>query len=393
METGIAYIRADLSRREKAGSIGPGDRQIIEAYFTDLKAKKGAADNSVVHWYKSLIAWTPYLAFSSATIDDVLRAKLDLEGREKKRNGRRTVAGKLKANTYRAYVYQLRRFFLWMIDKKRSAIPRMEIEEIEIPPMDRKTKNADMLLSERQIDTLINACGTSRDRFLVAAMFAGGCRPVELVAADWQDIRQDEYGLLLVTTEKTGIPRTVRLLEVTDFYAQWKTDYQAYGKPEGPNPVFVELRRPYRRITYQAIRDLFRRAVERAGIDKNRITPYLLRHSKITALLAAGAPEVAVKKQFWGSTKTEMLRTYEHLTTGDTDRQILAAAGIIKTDEQRRERKPKCSICSMVNPFGQLYCGRCGAPLTQEAATDEDGTLSRIRNTPLYKAIMADIKK
>ena len=44
-------------------------------------------------------------------------------------------------------------------------------------------------------------------------------------------------------------------------------------------------------------RDLFRRAVERAGLDPDQITSYALRHSSIVRALLGGVPVAVVAQQ------------------------------------------------------------------------------------------------
>ena len=96
--------------------------------------------------------------------------------------------------------------------------------------------------------------------------------------------------------------------------------------------------------------------------------PYLLRHSRITSMLADETSESVIKLQMWGSLRSNMLSTYGHLGNADIDRILFSKAGI-EVDGKMKDigiKTPYCYKCGEKNLVGMKYCGACGTPLTEE---------------------------
>ncbi len=157
---------------------------------------------------------------------------------------------------------------------------RDKIEEM-MPARKWSTKKAADMLTGDDITAIRQACRTSRDRALVAVMYEGGFRPIELSRLQWGEVKWDKYGAVINTAEKTGKPRYIRLIESVPALAQWQQDCQ---KEAGP--VFLS-QRGKGGIGTHTINDIVTEAAERAGIKK-RVFPYLLRHTRVTHLLEDG---------------------------------------------------------------------------------------------------------
>jgi len=100
------------------------------------------------------------------------------------------------------------------------------------------------MISEEKIDLMIRSCKNSRDRALIAFMYEGALRPIEVREATWSQITFDQYGAIFNTTKKTGKPRYIRLIRYYGYLAAWKADYRP-GTPEGNALVFVIGRAKY----------------------------------------------------------------------------------------------------------------------------------------------------
>jgi integrase/recombinase XerD len=83
-----------------------------------------------------------------------------------------------------------------------------------------KTSPDDMLTGG-DIEALINAAPTNRDRALIACLFDSGARKGELLSTTIQDAKFDENGCILWLREgKTG-PRPARLIYAASFLREW----------------------------------------------------------------------------------------------------------------------------------------------------------------------------
>ncbi len=138
------------------------------------------------------------------------------------------------------------------------------------------------LLSEEEIEKLINACGHPRDRALVASLYESGARISELGNLKIKHVKFDQYGAVLMVDGKTGM-RRVRIIFSSPYLATWLENHSFRDNPEAF--VWVGIGTVGRNVPmqYGAIRMLLKRIAERAGIKK-KIHPHLFRHSRSTHL-------------------------------------------------------------------------------------------------------------
>ncbi len=150
------------------------------------------------------------------------------------------------------------------------------------------------------------------------------------------------------------------------YLLSWKNDHP---KPEPDLPIFISLKSNSRiqPLTQSGLKTLIYGLGHQALPGKD-IFPYLLRHSRITAMIADEIPESIVKTQGWGSVNSRMLGTYTHLSNADVDRVLLTRAGITSPETKKDDSlKPRqCSHCGKVHPPTRKFCDECGTPLTKE---------------------------
>jgi len=294
----------------------------------------------------------------------------------------------LKQNTRRRLYPTLRGFLAWLHESgHNSAIDLEKVNKIKTPGLDSETKKASEMFTADQIKALIAACTSSRDRALVAMMFEGALRPIEITSARWEDLNFDRYGATFDTAKKTGKPRRIRLIWSAPYLLAWKNDYPEVKRDA---PVFINKHyfgeKPhYRPITQSGIKTLFYQLQDRAGIPRR--APYFLRHSRITSLIADEVPESVVKMLAWGSLKSNMLATYAHLSNADVDRILLQRAGLkMEAKEAYDGIKPlQCTHCGGINRPTAKFCETCGLPLTEEARASLQTATVKVEGDPRFK--------
>jgi hypothetical protein len=124
-------------------------------------------------------------------------------------------------------------------------------------------------------------------------------------------------------------------------------------------------------ITQSGIKTLFYGLLNKAEITK-KISPYYLRHSRITSMIADEIPQSVVMLQAWGNLSSKMMSTYTHLQNADIDRILLTRAGVVTEDIKRDDTilKPRqCPNCGKVHTPTTRFCDECGTALTGEAIT------------------------
>jgi site-specific recombinase XerD len=363
----IINAEAYLDKQVEAGNVSREDADLINGFCEERKATKGISESTALVTAKGLTQFADMLAsFKECTAEDIFKAI-------------NATRDEWSQNTRRLRVFYLKTFFQWLIRKGyNTEIDTKDLEEISIPKANKLTKTASQMIPEDKINLMIKSCKNSRDRALISFLYEGALRPIEAREATWSQVHFDEYGVVYNTAKKTGEARRIRMTTYAPYLATWRADYP--GTPEGDAVVFVTNRgNP---LSRQRFDDIISHAAKAAGLKG--VYPYILRHSRITAMVEQEIPESVIKLQSWGHISTPMMATYTHLTGDSIDTILLGKAGI-----KKRGRPPgpsikptQCPHCSTVNLPGAHYCTMCGLALTKTAAASEAEALSTVRSQP-----------
>jgi integrase len=176
-------------------------------------------------------------------------------------------------------------------------------------PLVRVTRQLPRILSPAEVDALIAALRTHRDRAMVAAMVLGGLRRCEVLGLRLDDLRAAERRVFIA--EGKGGRR--RLIPVSGrFFAEVAAYLDAERPPGTSDRVFVVLKGPRRGqpLSAKGMDEILAAARWRAGLD--HATCHELRHTCLTRLREAGMALEAVQAQA-GHASIESTRIYLHL--------------------------------------------------------------------------------
>jgi integrase/recombinase XerD len=360
-----ARVRGEVPRSKKATlPLDKGDAQLIQEYLDNKITMEGHLNDRTAHVVASyLVMWSnragPFKTMTEARVKEaVIRARKEL-----------------KVTTQRRFFGVTKSFMLWLADKGHSKKITPEfISQIKGPKRSSGEevagRSAGNMLTADEIKALINAARNTRDRCIIAVLYESGMRPNELCSLTWGQLVSDQYGYQLTVTGKTGKPRYIRLVWSTSYINDWKNEYPY--TIERASPVIVseyfnqDTKKPWR-TTPSRIRTLVREAGTRARIKKN-VFAYVLRHSRITQMVADEIPLPVILEQMWGSQDGRMMSTYVHMKNADVDRIILGRAGKLDTKPRKQELvEPICPRCGTQNKLAAKFCDECAQPLTEEA--------------------------
>lgn len=176
-------------------------------------------------------------------------------------------------------------------------------------------------IPDERFAELFAALSSHRDRALVAMWVSTGARASELLGLTCGDVDPGEQ---LVTVVRKGTRALQRLPASPDAFV-WLRLYQAemhglvpVGRDE---PLWWTLRRPFRRLTYDAARAMFDRANTALG---SNWTLHDLRHS--AAYRLARDPEVTITDVQWilGHARLSTTQTYLNPLEEDVIASVLA---------------------------------------------------------------------
>jgi integrase/recombinase XerD len=382
------YWEEQLYKAEVDGRIDAQEAALIRRFINYRQGGRGITSLRAGKLAQILISWKQVLAapWTEATIDDLFAARVRLTSMKNSR-GR-----PYKQNTIADHIRILKTFYKWLIARGYSTIKAEELAELKSPPTDMETTDPGDLLTSDELNAMIKACKTHRDRAILAVTYETGARIGEVARLKWSDLQFDKYGVKCVINDtKEGKKRYPRLINSTAYLAAWRNGY--YGPvAEGDAYVFISTRGEP--LKYRAIAQVIERAAERANIKKN-VHPHLLRKSRITELVKKNYQESVIKETFWANSDTSMFRTYLKLSEKDIDDEFLRKAGL-KTESEidADDDKPKqCMFCLAVNPPGSRFCRMCTKPLTAEAADAVREAEKKIEATPEYESLLSAMKE
>jgi site-specific recombinase XerD len=195
-------------------------------------------------------------------------------------------------------------------------------------PLVRVPRTLPKILNPGEVDALVDALRTHRDRAMVFAMLLGGLRRCEVLGLRLVDVRVAERSLF-VADGKGGHQRVV---PVSNAFFTAVGEYLHAERPAtATDRVFVALKGPTRGrpLTADGVDTILRGARQRAGLQ--RATCHQLRHTCLTRLREAGMALEAVQAQA-GHISIESTRVYLHLTNDWLAAEYHRAADLIEAD-------------------------------------------------------------
>ncbi|WP_292379341.1 tyrosine-type recombinase/integrase [Methanosarcina sp. UBA289] len=226
-----------------------------------------------------------------------------------------------------------------------------------------KKREPPIILTQEEVERLIEACRNPRDRALVSFLYESGCRKGELVSIRLENITFTEFGATVtIPRGKTG-SRTLPIVYSASYLRQWIDCHPTKGSCD---PLFCSLQEPFARFSFSGLSHLMRVLKERTGIKK-KIYPHIFRHSRASHLANKFTEQQL--KQFLGWTAgSNMAAVYVHLSQRDIEDAVLNMHGIESTQKRNDNFKvERCPRCKEINPETSKYCGKCGMPLKDEA--------------------------
>jgi site-specific recombinase XerD len=180
-------------------------------------------------------------------------------------------------------------------------------------PLVRTPRTLPRVLSPDEVNTLVGALRTRRDRAMVEAMVLGGLRRSEVLGLRFEDIRPGERRVF-VAEGKGGHQR---LVPISSRFFVTFAEYLDSERPEeaSTDRLFVVLKGPNRGqpLTPRGLDEVLRGARSRAGLKRG--TCHELRHTCLTRLREAGMSLEALQAQA-GHRSVESTRIYLHLADG-----------------------------------------------------------------------------
>jgi integrase len=202
----------------------------------------------------------------------------------------------------------------------------------EICVMKQRTKrlSPDDILTLPEVQRMVDAAASLRDKALIACLWETGVRIHELLALDLKDLKVRDspenggkrmYVVWFKKVKVAGEEHGGLIVEAAPVLEMW---LKAHPNPRPDAPLFSAWGGA--RLGIDGAEKIVKDSAKRAGIVK-RVYCHLLRHSRATHLLRIGVPEMQVKKLLGWKSNSILLSRYAHLVDQDAYDAILKAQG------------------------------------------------------------------
>lgn len=197
-------------------------------------------------------------------------------------------------------------------------------------PLLRTPRTLPRVLGPGEVEAVLGAVNTARDRAMVLAMVLGGLRRCEVLGLRLGDLSPGERRVFI----SEGKGGHQRLIPVSAQFFSAVGDYLDRDRPVVEHDrLFVVLRGPTRgrALSAAGLDEILDGVRKRTGLA--RLTCHQLRHTCLTRLREAGMALEAVQAQA-GHRSIESTRIYIHLANSWLVEQYLAASAAIDADRE-----------------------------------------------------------
>ena len=333
---------------------------VVEKFLAVLEAS--GADEKTIKSYRSalndFLSFVGWKSFRSITYDDIYSWRL--ERIRKGFPGAKYSDRRSRESTLYYYTLFLKRFFEWLG------------LEIRFPSIRRPRRREIQTLKPEEISKLFAVARDHLDLLILALLLETGLRAEEALSLRYGDIdlRNRE---IRVRNAKFDEERVVFIGDIT---AQILTQIINL-KTFTPDTKILP-------ISYSGLYKRLKSLAKRAGIDKNKVRPHIMRHTFATEALKKGLNIVSLQ-QILGHRDLKTTEIYLHLLHEDVkDHYLKTFKGIIASLTPQQQinaittqntftaipqqqiqynNQNQCPYCHSLIPINARFCPYCGVRL------------------------------
>ena len=281
----------------------------VEIFLEMMAAERGAAHNTIESYRRDLAGFMAFLAPRGRLPENADAAQI------RTYFGRLSGAGMAPGTSARR-LSALRQFFRFLFAERfREDDPCCAIDS------PRQGRPLPRYLSEEEVERLLAAAhrrGGGKGKRLAALMellYATGLRVSELVALPLSAMSRD--GRMLIVNGKGGKERMVPLsepaMEAVAVYQRTREHFMPAGRrPDESSPWLFPSRSRAGHLTRNRFGQLLKGLAVDAGVDPDKVSPHVLRHSFASHLLAHGA-DLRSLQQMLGHADIATTQIYTHV--------------------------------------------------------------------------------
>jgi integrase/recombinase XerD len=287
------------------------DRNLIESFLEMMAAERGASRNTLDAYRRDVMQWTAFLASKKHSAISAQAQEVEAYLKQLNAKGVATTSAARKLSCIKQFYH-----FLFS-EKIRNDDPTITVEGPKQP------KHLPTVLRQDDVVRMINTTSEEetpeaiRMRAMLEMLYASGMRVSELVNLKLMAIRSlkldsEEVSFLSVRgkgNKERLVPLHVGAVKAVLAYLNVR-GYFLKEKEESPW-LFPAYRRG-KPISRQFFAQQLKELAIRAGVDPQRVSPHVLRHSFASHLLSGGA-DLRVIQELLGHSDISTTQIYTHV--------------------------------------------------------------------------------
>jgi site-specific recombinase XerD len=362
-------------RNIKNGNHNKSNKKILYEFYEYLVAE-GLSKGRIAKYLWHLMKISEWMnkSFKKANKTDVIKLIQVIENQ------------KYTAHTKHDYKIVVKRFFKWLRGSKNYPD---EVEWIKTTIKETNTIIPDELLTEEDINKLIEVAKHPRDKAMIAFLYESGCRVGELLSLQIRHVVFDEFGAIVTLNGKTGM-RKIMVVSSVPHLSTWIENHPFNDTSDSPLWIAISNHNRSDPVLYPNFRRILNRLGRKAKINK-KMNPHAFRHSRATHM-ASHLTEAQMNNYFGWVQGSKMAGTYVHMSGRDMKNAILKMNGLKSKEEVKQAFSPKkCKRCEMVNSPTGKFCMRCGSPLDIKTVISVEKKMKE--SNEIMTALLKDLLK
>ena len=227
----------------------------------------------------------------------------------------------LKLNTVRTRLCCVYAFIRFLIRKKVLDYELLE-RKIRLKLPDRLPR----AMEAEHVKRLLSVIDHIRDRALIMLLLRTGMRIGELLNATVEDVDLNDQKIVIYKADKTGVGRVVY------FSDDALEALMAWLRVRNPHQWRLFYAQGRSSLSYECSRMIFKKYLQKAGLQYHGYTLHCLRHTFATELLNARMP-LECLRVLLGHTNLEVTRRYARLTDKTREEEYFNAMNKVVNDE------------------------------------------------------------
>jgi integrase/recombinase XerD len=285
------------------------------------------------------------------------------------------------------YRKTIKKFFRWLTN---DDVPKW-VKDIRMPQTKTPVQPQD-LLTKDEVDRLLNACDSPREKAMIAIALDSALRVGALGTLKIRSVVQNKSGAVLYISPtsrniKSSQPKPIPITWSVGYLNKWLDVHPLKDNPDAPLWVNLHGKTRNQIMTYKIIRQSLLKVAKAAGL-KRRVFYHLFKHQKVTDMMLNGFSDQEINYQAgWAKGSTRMLDVYGNFKDIDMVKSIFERQGLKPNDEESTQRVTlkKCPRCDAILVSNARSCHQCTLVLDASLNKERDAIEEDVAKKAILK--------